>query len=59
MCNSATQSASGMQALEYQVQQGMAEGIQQDVFLVPMGAQHEYGKELHASTCVLKLLTSL
>ncbi len=48
-----------MQALEYQVQQGMAEGIRQDIFLVPLGAQHEYGHELHASTCVIKLLAAL
>ena len=45
-----------MQALEYQMQQGVAEAARQDVYLMPLGAQHEYGAELHSNVCVLKLL---
>ena len=45
-----------MQALEYQMQQGIAEAARQDVCLMPLGAQHEYGPELHSNVCVLKLL---
>lgn len=43
-------------ALEYQMQQGVAEAARQDLYLVPLGAQHEYGAELHSNVCVLKLL---
>ena len=45
-----------MQALEYQMQQGVAEAARQDLYLVPLAAQHEYGPELHSNVCVLKLL---
>lgn len=45
-----------MQALEYQMQQGVAEAARQDLYLMPLGAQHEYGAELHSNICVLKLL---
>jgi hypothetical protein len=45
-----------MQALEYQMQQGVAEAARQDLYLMPLGAQHEYGAELHSNVCVLKLL---
>ncbi|KAL0026624.1 hypothetical protein WJX77_011706 [Trebouxia sp. C0004] len=43
-------------ALEYQMQQGVAEAARQDLYLMPLGAQHEYGAELHSNVCVLKLL---
>lgn len=43
-------------ALEYQMQQGVAEAARQDLYLMPLGAQHEYGAELHSNICVLKLL---
>ena len=45
-----------MQALEYQMQQGVAEAARQDLYLMPLAAQHEYGPELHSNVCVLKLL---
>jgi len=45
-----------VQALEYQMQQGVAEAARQDLYLMPLGAQHEYGAELHSNVCVLKLL---
>lgn len=45
-------------ALEYQMQQGVAEGVRANVFLMPLSAQHKYGPELKASVCVLKLLSA-
>lgn len=44
------------QALEYQMQQGVADAARQDLYLMPLAAQHEYGAELHSNFCVLKLL---
>ena len=44
------------QALEYQMQQGLADGARQDVFLMPRGVQHEYGPPLHANVCIVQLL---
>ena len=44
------------QALEYQMQQGVAEGVRAGVYLMPLSAQHDYGPELKAGTCMLKLL---
>eukprot|EP00884_Botryococcus_braunii_P009390 jgi/Botrbrau1/18452/Bobra.0072s0035.1 len=43
-------------ALEYQVQQGLADGARQPIFLMPLTAQHEYGQPLQASACVIRLL---
>lgn len=40
------------------MQQGVAEGVRANVFLMPLSAQHEYGPELKASVCVLKLLSA-
>ena len=48
-----------MQALEYQMQQGLADGARQDVFLMPQAAQHEYGPPLHANVCIVRLLEAL
>ena len=45
-----------LQALEYQMQQGVADAARQDLYLMPLAAQHEYGPELHSTVCVLKLL---
>ena len=45
-----------MQALEYQMQQGVADAARQDLYLMPLAAQHEYDPELHSNVCVLKLL---
>ena len=44
-------------ALEYHLQQGLAEGAATDLFLVPRSeAVHRYADELHAQGCVLRLL---
>ncbi|KAK9809996.1 hypothetical protein WJX72_003097 [[Myrmecia] bisecta] len=43
-------------ALEYQMQQGMAEGTRQSWYLVPQSVQHEYGPEMQASCCVIRVL---
>lgn len=45
------------QALEYQMQQGMAEGMQQPLFLMPETAQHSYGPPLQGNACTVRLLT--
>ncbi len=47
-----------MQALEYQMQQGLADAARQDLYIMPMGAQHKYEPPLHATTCILRLLHS-
>ena len=44
------------QALEYQMQQGLADGARQDLYIVPLAAQDKFGPPLHATTCILKLL---
>lgn len=49
-------SAGACKALEYQMQQGMTENAKHNLFLSPLGAQHEYGPELHSNVCVIKLL---
>ena len=46
-----------LQALEYQMQQGMAEGRQQAVFLMPRSAAHTYGPPLQSTCCLLRLLS--
>jgi hypothetical protein len=46
-----------LQALEYQMQQGMAEGRQQAVFLMPRSAVHRYGPPLQSTCCLLRLLS--
>lgn len=38
------------------MQQGVAEGVRAGVFLMPLSAQHEYGPELKAAVCMLRLL---
>ena len=45
-----------MQALEYQMQQGMAEGAAQPMYLVPRSALHAYGPLLAGGPCSLRLL---
>lgn len=45
-----------LQALEYQMQQGLADGARENLFLMPQSAQHEYGPPLHANVCVVRLL---
>lgn len=44
------------QALEYQMQQGMAEGAAQALYLVPRSALHSYGPRLAGGACMLRLL---
>ena len=44
------------QALEYQMQQGMAEGTAQALYLVPRSALHSYGPRLAGGACTLRLL---
>jgi hypothetical protein len=40
-----------------QVQQGLAAGAaKEEVYLMPATARHEYAPELHAATCVLRLV---
>ena len=43
-------------ALEYQTQQGIAEGTKTDVYLVPKGPRHVYGDELHSEVVAIRLL---
>lgn len=45
-----------MQALEYQMQQGMAEGMQQPLYLMPRTALHSYGTPLKANVALVSLL---
>lgn len=47
-----------MQALEYQTQQGIAEGTRADTYLVPTGPRHSYGDELHSEVAAMRLLAS-
>ena len=47
-----------MQALEYQMQQGMAEGGQQPVFIMPRSAQHTYEPPLQSACCLIRLLAT-
>lgn len=47
-----------MQALEYQTQQGIAEGTRSDTYLVPTGPRHSYGDELHSEVAAVRLLAS-
>ena len=44
------------QALEYQVQQGGADAVREDLFLVPSGPDHRYLPAIHANTGTLRLL---
>lgn len=44
-------------ALEYQTAQGIAEGTKVEAYLVPAGARHAYGPELHSQVAGLRLLT--
>lgn len=39
------------------MQQGIAEGARADAYLMPLTARHQYGPELHANVCVLRLLS--
>ncbi|CAK0734996.1 hypothetical protein CVIRNUC_000513 [Coccomyxa viridis] len=45
-------------ALEYQMQQGMAEGGKQPVFIMPRTAAHTYGPPLQSACCLIRLLAS-
>ncbi|KAK9916719.1 hypothetical protein WJX75_006211 [Coccomyxa subellipsoidea] len=44
-------------ALEYQMQQGMAEAMQQPLFLMPQTAQHSYGPPLQGNAVSICLLS--
>ena len=45
-----------LQALEFQMQQGLAGSHRDDVYLVARGAQHMYGPPMQARGCVIQLL---
>ncbi len=46
-----------LQALEYQVQQGIASGAsKEELLLMPLTSKHVYGPELHSKVVVIKLL---
>ena len=45
-----------LQALEYQVQQGIVGAAKEDMLLMPQTPKHSYGPELHTPVAVLKLL---
>ncbi len=45
-----------VQALEYQMQQGLVDGARQNVFLMPLTAQHDFGEALQADACMIRLL---
>ena len=38
------------------MQQGLADTARQDLYIMPMSAQHKYQPPLHATTCILRLL---
>ena len=38
------------------MQQGIAEGARADAYLMPLSSRHQYGPNLHANTCVIRLL---
>jgi len=42
--------------LEFQVQQGLTQGMHVDLYLMPHGARHGLGPELHGQGCVVRLL---
>lgn len=48
-----------MQALEYQLQQGIADTAKVDVCLMPASARHEYGPEAHCDVGVICMLQEL
>ncbi len=45
-----------LQALQYQMELGIAAGMRVDAHLMPLSARHSYGPELHANVCVIKML---
>ena len=45
-----------LQALEYQMQQGIADAARTEAFLMPLSVRHAHGAELHADAAVLRLL---
>lgn len=46
-------------ALEYQMQQGLVDGVRTEAYLAPMSARHCHGSELHTATCVLRFLKAV
>ena len=47
------------QALEYQLQQGIADTAKVDACLVPAGARHDYAPEAHCAVGVIRRLQQL
>ena len=47
------------QALEYQLQQGIADTAKIDACLVPAGARHDYAPEAHCAVGVIRRLQEL
>ena len=50
-------SVRALQALEYQMQQGLAGAARDNVYIMPLGAQHSYGPRYQANACCVKLLS--
>ena len=48
-----------LQALEYQLQQGIADTAKVDACLVPAGARHDYAPEAHCAVGVIRRLQEL
>lgn len=48
-----------MQALEYQLQQGIADTAKVDACLMPASARHTYGAEAHCAVGVIRRLQEL
>ncbi len=49
----------GPQALEYQLQQGIADTAKVDACLMPASARHSYGPEAHCAVGVIRMLQEL
>ena len=45
-----------IQALEYQVQQGIVGGAKEELLLMPLMPRHVMGPELHSNVAVLRLM---
>lgn len=52
-------SLSLLQALEYQLQQGIADTAKVDACLMPASARHSYGPEAHCAVGVIRMLQEL
>jgi len=46
-----------LQALEYQMQQGLSGAARDSLYLMPKGLQHVYGPCYQANACTVELLS--